>query len=420
MQQNRTCYLHIGSGKTGTSSLQLALHRSRRDLARHGYLYPDISHNHMFLRACITDDQVRWPAPFKRRRDSEQSAQEFQQRLLTYFHETAGDGDHHTVIFSSEYLIGIDAEQCRALKSLLEPYFSTIRVVCYIRHPLAHTLSASQQAVKGGEASLADIHDQPTFFGPTVLEDTYVATFGLNAIIVREFHRDSLVNGDIIDDFCQAIGMDPAVADSIIRVRDNESLSMEGAMIADAVATDLPMLEDGAWNARRSRLLTQKLTAISGQKFTLPEKVLAALTEKVDRQVDYTKERFGIDLTPPALPEAEAADRFDVPTLRDIGLLINDLCLEIEAHQQDKAILSARLHLARRKPELALSRLESAFRQNAPTPDFYLLTAQSHRMMKQFKKAGKAIEDGAARFPDNERLRKRKAELKNRSKAQRA
>lgn len=39
----RRVYLHIGQGKTGTSTIQQFLVRNRRELASHGYLYPEIS-----------------------------------------------------------------------------------------------------------------------------------------------------------------------------------------------------------------------------------------------------------------------------------------------------------------------------------------------------------------------------------------
>ncbi len=41
----RVCYLHIGTGKTGTSAIQYALAKSSRYLLRRGFSYPDVSKN---------------------------------------------------------------------------------------------------------------------------------------------------------------------------------------------------------------------------------------------------------------------------------------------------------------------------------------------------------------------------------------
>ena len=42
---NRTCYLHLGTGKTGSSAIQYALTRAESMLTANGYLYPDLAKN---------------------------------------------------------------------------------------------------------------------------------------------------------------------------------------------------------------------------------------------------------------------------------------------------------------------------------------------------------------------------------------
>lgn len=42
---DRVCYLHVGTGKTGSSAIQFALARAHDLLKAHGYLYPDAADN---------------------------------------------------------------------------------------------------------------------------------------------------------------------------------------------------------------------------------------------------------------------------------------------------------------------------------------------------------------------------------------
>jgi hypothetical protein len=42
---DRTCYLHVGTGKTGSSAIQYALTKAHDALLRQGYLYPDAANN---------------------------------------------------------------------------------------------------------------------------------------------------------------------------------------------------------------------------------------------------------------------------------------------------------------------------------------------------------------------------------------
>jgi hypothetical protein len=46
----RACYLHVGIGKTGSSTIQYALTAAHKALLRQGYLYPDLSRNFRDVR----------------------------------------------------------------------------------------------------------------------------------------------------------------------------------------------------------------------------------------------------------------------------------------------------------------------------------------------------------------------------------
>ena len=49
----RTCYLHVGTGKTGTTAIQFALASQQDHLTAHGVDYPDISRNHRAVLAGV-------------------------------------------------------------------------------------------------------------------------------------------------------------------------------------------------------------------------------------------------------------------------------------------------------------------------------------------------------------------------------
>jgi hypothetical protein len=48
---NRICYLHVGTGKTGSSAIQYALTQKHHELLKAGLLYPDASGNFRAVRA---------------------------------------------------------------------------------------------------------------------------------------------------------------------------------------------------------------------------------------------------------------------------------------------------------------------------------------------------------------------------------
>jgi len=49
---DRICYVHVGTGKTGSSAIQYALTKAANDLRGYNYLYPDVSDNFDRVLAC--------------------------------------------------------------------------------------------------------------------------------------------------------------------------------------------------------------------------------------------------------------------------------------------------------------------------------------------------------------------------------
>jgi hypothetical protein len=94
---NKKLYLHIGSGKTGSSYLQNILFTNKDALKNHGYVYPtvclsnDHSHNKLFLSAL--EGNVHFPVDYALVLDS-----------LKKISENLEDDSCRGIIMSSECL----------------------------------------------------------------------------------------------------------------------------------------------------------------------------------------------------------------------------------------------------------------------------------------------------------------------------
>ncbi len=405
MSSTKTCIIHIGVNKTGSSSLQAALHSARDLLKENGILYPGISSNHLFLWVCLVDDPALWPIIAKQHMNADKNDQDFRKECLDYLEEILADIRCDTTIFSSEFLCELDHDGCRRLRDRLAPLFTDIKIVCYLRHPKAHALSMAQHAAKSGWRSLTVTAQEPTFFRPSRLEATFVDVFGPEAVVVRPFDGAQLLNGDIVDDFCATIDLPHDVSDRIDRIRINESLSLEAALIADAIAEDLPLADNGQLNTQRSRLLQPALLRISGRAFALPQEVLDPLEPVFEAEVAYVQERFGINLQPPDLPEPADEEAWSDDTRRDIGLQLNRLGGMVEDLRRQNALLTATLLLARGKPDLARERLIKKMRNLTPTAEYYRLLARIDIKLGQRKRALETAGRGVTRFPDDDGLR---------------
>ena len=139
------CILHIGSGKTGTTTLQKTLASHRNILLENGVLYPgdDINHHHLSLLALpasILPRQYKTLAPEQLKKTRE----EFWRNLSRSLEKEK----YHTVILSTEYLFTASEYAVDKIEKLLQGYFNNIEIVASVRDPAEYYVSNCQQTLK--------------------------------------------------------------------------------------------------------------------------------------------------------------------------------------------------------------------------------------------------------------------------------
>ena len=195
------------------------------------------------------------------------------------------------------------------------------------------------------------------FFHLSNFEKTYIPVFGEKAVIVRPFDRSLLVNGDIVDDFCATVGIPKDIAGQLERTTANESLSMEAALLANAVSRGNRMFVEGEINA--DRIKKNPAIGIRGARFRLPKSVIDCIRDDAAREVAYVKERFGIDLPAPIeLDEASRSELWSNETINDIGDRLRELATESLQWRYRASLAEAELALAQSDPHSALKRLK--------------------------------------------------------------
>ena len=271
--------LHIGSGKTGTSSIQLFLHRNRARLAELGLLYPEapgrIRHSRLGL-FIQPDEQLDKRPSWRRERFSSPAEfrEVFQQRL---FQEITESGLPR-VMFSDEALYGSPDPALARLHQFLDRFTASLRLVVYLRRQDDHLVSRYQQVVKVGETRRLDQRTREMDFSKTYgyhprlrkIQQLLQPT----ELVVRRFERDGFSGGSLYQDFLDAAGID-ARADTMEQVHPvNESLDVDAVEFlrilnifrAENKAADVP---------KENRPLVRRLAKASkGPTLTLPGPVL--------------------------------------------------------------------------------------------------------------------------------------------------
>lgn len=224
--------LHIGSGKTGTSSIQTFLHRNRDRLAELGYLYPRTPGPTRHIRLGLSiqpDDALDGLINWHRQNTSSPEAfrRSFRRRLLREIDESGLS----RVLLSDEALYGSPKEALRRLGEFVDQIAGSLRLVVYLRRQDDHLVSRYQQVVKVGEvkrlAEWTRAFDLANPYDYNRRLRTWERLVEPDEFVVRRFERDSLVEGSLFQDFLEAVGIEARADEMAQAPTRNTSLDAE-------------------------------------------------------------------------------------------------------------------------------------------------------------------------------------------------
>ena len=233
----RRLLIHIGTEKTGTSTIQEFLNINREKLAKHGIGYlksPGLTNNRKIVTFCMapgkTDDHIQelgietyerrefWKRDFK---------EEFQNEMNTL------DPKIHSVIISSEHFHSrlTTEDEVRALFDLLHPFFLEIKILVYLRRQDTLAASLYSTACRVGvfmKSVIPKIVDKNnTYYNYFQLLERWAGVFGVKNIVPRIYETGKLLKNDVLSDFIDASGMIENDWELFTPTNQNQSLSAE-------------------------------------------------------------------------------------------------------------------------------------------------------------------------------------------------
>ncbi len=274
----RRVYLHIGQGKTGTSTIQQFLARNRKALASHGYLYPEISgparHLELSLYARPDSEMMGtsnwWRVPF----DSPAGLRTaIEKDLPDHIAESGCD----SVVFSDEGLWRLPLPGLAILVEALGPIDQLV-IVVYLRRQDEHLVSRYKQSVRSGKTHLlSDLLARTATIGAWEYDRTLrnlAAWFPSARLAVRPYDSSRFRERNLVDDFLEAIELTDLDYDT-------ESLLINASL--DACTTEY--LRRRNVTHGRDRKLDRRLTKLAdGPDLRLEEEEHHALWEQLRAQ----------------------------------------------------------------------------------------------------------------------------------------
>ncbi|MCP5091727.1 MAG: hypothetical protein GY949_12465, partial [Gammaproteobacteria bacterium] len=288
---SRKIIIHGGMPKTGTTSLQNALHALRDPLLKsQGLLYPSVGPNHSHaLRTLFLNDPSEH-IQYKLTGKIDTIAADQQRYRDTLRREIEGS-DWQTLLFSGEGVSNMKGEEIARMHDWLGQYSDDLSLFYWVRDPVKHAVSIIQQTLKSGQV-LEERFQNPPLPSWEKRLGPGREVFGANKTWIRDF--DAAIRGEdgIFGAFAGDIGLTGENRQMFIDAgaRDNESLSHEAALILSAINQQYPALVDGKPGPMRSAREVGLLRRIKGQKFTVPYGVLRKCHKRTRDDVVWLNE----------------------------------------------------------------------------------------------------------------------------------
>ena len=185
--------IHIGHPKTGTTTLQSTLKNSRTALEKHKILYPNTGnhHNHKFTLPYLINSDVKKKASSTRSPIADVAEYEWH-----HVEDDIRNRKPDTIILSSEsFFRNFGNNAIKNLCRHLKPLASRVIIAAYIREPASFAMSRAQQQLK----MRSHFNLLPSNYYQSRLNQYPVC--GLGTMNIRVFDRNSLIGGDIVEDF---------------------------------------------------------------------------------------------------------------------------------------------------------------------------------------------------------------------------
>jgi hypothetical protein len=327
--------LHIGLPKTGTTAIQRTLERNFEKLAAQGCLFPKTpiglwgGHHKVFLQVSplICREDIRAICGLGNDADLLAQRARFPAELRKEIEHYQPD---HLILSAEQLSMWMwKAEHVQDVKDFLTAYSDNIQILVYLREQSRMLASYYTQSVVSGHTknfqmpfpnkgeTITDAFERrlqefyarnpsdvyghdifPFWLDYASLTDLWASVFGEEALKIRIFDKSRLVNGDAVQDFLVATGLE-SVGDLKILGEVHSSPSERGMKALRIYNAIVPMYRNGRLSPLR-KLLTKGgvFRRIPGPPFRLDKSQETAVRDFFRTGNAEVSERFMKSKTP--------------------------------------------------------------------------------------------------------------------------
>ena len=282
-----TLILHIGTEKTGTTSIQkfLKINQSRLEdssIFTSGSLSVADDHlNHRWLTYGVMDKGKFCNDGYLRRinlSNNDEIELQFNQRMERLVFDVQRSRElkgNPLWILSSEHLQSRlrQDQEIKRLRDVLIPHFDAIILVAYIRRPIDLAVSLLSQQLKNGQRPSTVLECDHPYIRNLCDHETMIKkwsrAFNPENIVIRRFQRENLKNNDVIHDFLAIVGIE-SLDEFTMPEMSNQRLSGNAMKYLWHLNKRFPAFVDNHYNYKRDGLVDCILECFCEDRQILP------------------------------------------------------------------------------------------------------------------------------------------------------
>ncbi|KPQ07504.1 MAG: Sulfotransferase family [Rhodobacteraceae bacterium HLUCCA12] len=211
--------IHIGTPKSGTTSIQAFLRRNQEKLRTQGFRCEPFDPGNLAQMELATVGVIRAGGTVKEANKrhalgvGDHASQEaYVDRYEAMLREGARNWPEHTYLASGEQVHSwlSSPERITALDTFLHQFFDEVRYLVYYRPQEEFMVSTYSERIKRGELVTFEEHFEQRLKKMNYWRKAQMWTkiVGKDRFIPRLMARDALAGGDLLDDFCTIAGID--------------------------------------------------------------------------------------------------------------------------------------------------------------------------------------------------------------------
>ncbi|RJE78607.1 hypothetical protein [Paracoccus sp. JM45] len=281
----KTCYVHLGMPKTGSTAIQSALYKVSLDKIA----YADLeTPNHGVQLISSFSESPEEFYIFRNNRINKEEADKIKNKNKNKL--VKATNSNKSIIFSAEAIPDhLSPEGIKEMVEFMRNRYDQVKAIMYLRPAADLSSSQFQERIKSG---LSNFKLPPPNYKKRM--NPAIEAFGRDNIDFIRYSRKDLIDGDIVKDFIHRIGINLQQKEGS---PENTSLSAEAVgkiyVFNKLISHYLPIEQ----RTKLRNLLKKELVKDSGTPFILDSALIEKHLKKNSQDIKWAEEICGFSLS---------------------------------------------------------------------------------------------------------------------------